>query len=504
MSAGAVTSGGATAGPAPSVLRPNEPSGLEQDWPRAVRVAVWLVSCLAVAAGAALSPVIGVAMAVGVGGALFLLHRPVVAALLVVAVAPAVSGLARGLPVPGARLSEVLIAGTAVLVLLLTRIDEPPWRAVDWLLLVYGLATLALGTAGALAHDIPFNGESISDLVLPFQFLLVLRAATTALTRPQDRVRALRWTLWGGAGVAALAIAQRFVPPVQTAVVALTGSDNYAYNELYFVSRATGPFPIWHFLGAYLLLVALLAVALLVHGDRAVMPRGRLVLVTGLASVGILLTLTFAVLFGLVLGFVVLALWSGRGRVWLSRGAAVGIAASIVASPLIGARLDDQRAPGAGDSIVPQTLSFRWEIWTEQYFPALRGQWLLGYGPGIPPEISWRFTESVYITYLLQGGLVLLVLFLVQQYVLFRSMRGLRVHGDTTRTAVGSTVAAMVVVLLPLHAVFPYMVGLGLPQLLWALAGVAMAGLPRHPSAQPASDPAHGQPASGSTAHPIG
>lgn len=488
MSAVSPGSAQAASPPARSVLRAGEPSGLEQEWPRPVRLAVWAVACIGVAGGTALDPLLGGAVAAAVAGALFLLHRPVVAALLVVAVAPAVSGLARGLPVPGARLSEVLIAGTAVLVLLLTRIDEPPWRAVDWVLLVYGLATLALGIAGALAHDIPFDGESISDLVLPFQFLLVLRAATTALRRPQDRVRALRWTLWGGAAVSALAIAQRFVPPVQAAVVALTGSDNYAYNELYFVPRATGPFPIWHFLGGYLLLVALLAVALLVHGDRLVMGRRDLVVVLVLTTTGIVLTLTFAVLFGLVLGFVVLALWSGRGRVWLSRGVAVGIAAAIVTSPLIGARLDDQRAPGAGDSLVPQTLSFRWQIWTEQYFPAMQGQWLFGYGPGIPPEISWRFTESVYITYLLQGGLVLLVLFLVQQYVLFRSMRQLRWQGDSTRTAVSSAVAAMVVVLLPLHAVFPYMVGLGLPQLLWALAGVAMAGLPR-PSSTPAVRP---------------
>jgi hypothetical protein len=461
------------------VLRVGEPSGLEQAWPTPVRVLVWATACVAVAGGTALSPLVGAAVAAAVAGALFLLHRPVVAAVLVVAVAPAVSGVARGLPVPGARLSEVLIAGTAVLVLLLTRLDEPPWRAVDGTLLVYALATLVLGTVGALLHDIPFDGQSISDLVLPFQFLLVMRAAGTALARPQDRHRALRWTLWGGAAVAALAIAQRFVPPVQSVVVSLTGSENYAFNELYFVSRATGPFPIWHFLGGYLLVVSLLAVALLVHGDRLVMGRRDLVLVLVVTTTGIVLTLTFAVLFGLVLGFVLLALWSGRGRVWLSRGIAVGIAAGIVASPLIGARLDDQRAPGAGDSLVPQTLSFRWEIWTEQYFPALRGQWLFGYGPGIPPEISWRFTESVYITYLLQGGIVLLVLFLAQQYVLFRTMRNLRALGDTTRTAVSSTVAAMVVVLLPLHAVFPYMVGLGLPQLFWALAGVALAGLPR-------------------------
>jgi hypothetical protein len=202
------------------------------------------------------------------------------------------------------------------------------------------------------------------------------------------------------------------------------------------------------------------------------------VVVLVLSTVGIVLTLTLAVLLGLVLGYIVLALWSGRGRVWLSRGLAIGVAAGILASPLIGGRLQDQRSRGE-DSLVPQTLSFRWEIWTEQYFPSMSGRWILGYGPGIPEEIAWRYTESVYITYLLQGGLILVVLFLALQAVLFRQMRDLSRSPDPARVAVSGTVAAMVVVLLPLHGVFPYMVGLGLPQLFFALAGVAFAGLPR-------------------------
>lgn len=475
-----VRSVSARPGSTESAARPEPPvSGLEQSWPRPLRVLCWVVAVLAVSAATALQPLAGVGVTVAVAGALFLLHRPVVGGLLLVAVAPAVSGLARGLPVPGARLSEVLIAGTAVLVLLLTRLDEPPWRAADWMLLLFAIGTLALGIAGAIRHDIPIDERALSDLLLPFQFLLIMRAATTALVRRGDRVRALRWTLWTGAAVSVLAIAQRYIPPVQSFVVTLTGSDNYAYNDLYFVPRATGPFPIWHFLGGYLLVVALLAIALLIAGDTAVLRRRNLLLVLVVATTGIVLTLTLAVLFGLVLGFIVLALWSGRGRVWLSRGLAVGAAAAIIASPLIGGRLQDQRDPGAEDSLVPQTLSFRWEIWTEQYFPSMDGRWIFGYGPAIPDEITWRYTESVYITYLLQGGLVLVVLFLALMAVLFRQMRDLRTDPDPTRVAVASTVAAMAVVLLPLHAVFPYMVGLGLPQLFFALAGVALAGLPR-------------------------
>lgn len=461
--------------PSPSP-RPDPQSGLEQGWPRGVRILVWAVAVLAAAGGTALEPMVGVGVALTVAGALFLLHRPVVGALLVVAVAPAVSGLARGLPVPGARISEILIAGTAVLILLLTRVDEPPWRAVDWLLLLFAVATLVLGTAGAIRHDIPFDSEALSDLLQPFQYVLIVRVAATALVRREDRARALRWTLWASMAVSLLAIVQRFFPPVQDLFVPLTGSNNYAFNELYFVSRATGPFPIWHFLGGYLLVVALLAVALLMHGDREVLPRRWLIVALVLNTVGIILTLTLAIIFGLVLGFVVLALWSGRGRLWLGRGAAAGLAVAILASPLVGGRVQDQLgAPTSSESWVPETLSFRWEVWTEQFFPSLASRWVTGYGPGLPPEITWRFTESVYITYLLQGGLVLLLVFLALNLVLLRTMLDQRNPRDPVRTAVASTVAAMVVVLLPLHGIFPYMTGLGLPQVFWALAGVALA-----------------------------
>lgn len=462
--------------PPARVLRPIPLSGLEQGWPVGVRVAVWVLAVLAAAGGTALQPMIGAGVALVVAGALFLLHRPVVGALLVVGVVPAVSGLARGLPVPGARVSEILLAGTAVLVLLLTRIDEPPWRAVDWWLLLFAVATLGLGTAGAIRHDIPFDNEALSDLLQPFQYLLIVRVAATALVRREDRARALRWALWASAVVVLIAIVQRVVPAVQDLFIPLTGSDNYAFNELYFVSRATGPFPIWHFLGGYLLVVALLAVALLMHGDTEVLARRWLVLVLVLDVVGIVLTLTLAIILGLVLGFVVLALWSGRGRLWLGRGAAAGLAVAILASPLIGGRVQDQLgAPSTGESWVPETLSFRYEVWTEQFFPSLATRWVTGYGPGLPPEITWRFTESVYITYLLQGGLVLLLVFLALNLVLLRTMLDQRDPQDTARTSVASAVAAMVVVLIPLHGIFPYMTGLGLPQIFWALAGVALA-----------------------------
>lgn len=451
------------------------PSGFSQEWPRTVRGLLALVAALLVGAGAGFQPVVGAALLVVVTAGLVLLSRPALGAVLVVAVAPAVAGLARGLVVPGARLGEALIGGVAVIVLVLTRVDEPRWRAVDACLLLFATLTLVLGLAGSFQHLITLDGPAVASLTQPLQFVLASRVTVTALRRPADRVVALRWTLVVGGAVAALSIAQRVVPSVQATVVSLTGSDNYAFNELYFVPRATGPFPIWHFLGAYLMLITLLATALLAQGDRQVLSARGLLLVAALSTTGVVLTLTLAILFGLVVGLVVVALWSPRPRVYLLRGLAVTLAAGLAASPLIAGRLSDQTTRGS-DSLVPQTLSFRWTVWTQQYLPALRGRWLLGYGPTIPPEVFWRYTESVYVTYLLQGGVLLLSVFLVLEVLVWRAMSDLRRAADPVRLAAASTVAAVTAALVPMHTIFPYMTGLGMPQLYWALVGLALAG----------------------------
>src|SRR5436309_1219515 len=101
-----------------------------------------------VGAGAGFQPRVGVGLLFAVALALLALVRPVTAALVMVAVVPVVAGLARGLPVPGLRPSEALIGGLAPLILLVRQArTAPPWRTLDWVALLYVLATALLGAA---------------------------------------------------------------------------------------------------------------------------------------------------------------------------------------------------------------------------------------------------------------------------------------------------------------------------------------------------------------------
>jgi hypothetical protein len=194
------------------------------------------------------------------------------------------------------------------------------------------------------------------------------------------------------------------------------------------------------------------------------------------------LTLTLTIIGGLLAAAIILSLLTRRaGKFFVYGGLGLGVAA-FAAAPLIGGRLADQFAQNAADGgspYVPQTLSYRIAVWTQQYGPALHGRWAAGYGPTIPPDVTWKYTESLYITLLLRGGIPLLLAFAAFQGSLFFAARKQFVAADPTQRATARVVAAMAIVLVPMHAIFPYFTSVGLPHLVAGAAGIMLAGYRR-------------------------
>ena len=91
------------------------------------------------------------------------------------------------------------------------------------------------------------------------------------------------------------------------------------------VARATGPFPHWHNLAGYLLLILLLGVSLLHERDQRVMRRPLLALVLAPAFVALGQTASIAPLLGLVVGAFLIASYVGRDTTGLL--VAVGVVA---------------------------------------------------------------------------------------------------------------------------------------------------------------------------------
>jgi O-Antigen ligase len=452
--------------------------------PKPALVTAGLGGVAAVAVGATLAqagPERGFLLVVGAVGAIALgllaLQRPDVGALVLVAVVPITSGIERGVPVPGFRLSEVLIGGLAGLILVSAKHQQRvPWRTFDWLAALYVITTVLFGAYDLVGRGAEFSNDNIGKLLGPFQFFLLYRAVVTALPTNGQRQLAVKLALVSTVPVAALAILQQVdLLGARAFAQRLTGADAASLSlDPSFVlgARASGPFPAWHTLGGYLFLAILLGVGLLLDRSVKTIRTGLLAPILVLAGVALVLTLTAAPMLGVIVGSVLLGLWVRRfGRVAVVVAAGLAVAVLLFA-PLFRARYEQQfGTSGVG---VPETLVFRYDVWTEQYLPFLSNRLATGYGPDTPP-VGWGYTESVYITMLVRGGLPLLLVYLALMWALLVAAYRSTADNDPFQAAVARVMVVAVVMLVFMHFVSSYFVTSGLPHLMWALAGVLFA-----------------------------
>jgi hypothetical protein len=211
------------------------------------------------------------------------------------------------------------------------------------------------------------------------------------------------------------------------------------------------------------------------------MSRRSLNVILAFAVVGITLTLTLGPIIGAVLGSIGLGAASGRSRkviAWLAAGALVIV---VLLGPFLAARLDQQfesrvgQASGAaGPSFLPQTLRYRIEVWREQYLPLVAPNLLTGYGPGLPPYVNWRYTETLYVTLLLKGGLPLLIVYaglMFAAWSLAGSVASSPRAGPGDR-CIAQVVLTLILILIPMHLINPYFANTGLAHPLWILFGL--------------------------------
>jgi hypothetical protein len=446
-----------------------------------VIVGVALASSIAVGAAVALKPKLAVVAVLAVAGGLAVLRRPAVGGYLLAGLVPITSGLRNGFPIPGFRFSEVLIGTLSVAILLPASARQTlRWRALDWFLLAYVVAAAGIG-AYSLNHDgVALSSGVIGTLFGPLQFLLLYRAIAVSLPLHAQRNIALRLLLLASIPVSIIALAQQLrISGINTFVSNITGSTVFnGYG--YFFARATGPFDHWTPLAGYLLVMLLLGISLLLHDVKGVLPRRAMLLILGLDALGLLLSAELSAMVALVLTGLALGLWSGRLQVFLRWGVLVVLLLGASFGSYLQARLSTEFYSSAGSgrsALVPQTLQFRLTVWTQQYFPAIRAHLFFGYGPVLPNSIVWQFTESQYVTFLMWGGIPLLVVFLAAMWALFARARAMaRPAGDDpSRWAMARAVALLVVAIYLIGAIYPYMTSAGLPQALWVLVGIMVA-----------------------------
>jgi hypothetical protein len=456
------------------------------------------VTIIAVGASAGYKPLAGVAIIAGVVWGLIVIARPDIGGYVLVALVPAVSGLRPGLPVPGLRISEIIIVATALTVLATASHDGAPrWRRLDTAAIAYVVVSFGAGLFDQLHGDRPLGLTELATMIGPLEFFLIYRAVIHALPDERRRVTACRWLIVTSVPVSLLGIMQEArLPGVRPFVQSIIGKPDlaslYSYAQL---NRATGPFPQWHMLAGYLLVIMLLAINLLMRGENKVIDKRWMILILLVDGVALAETVSITPVAGLVAGTLILAAMNrrlGKVTMYLALGAVV---LGIAFAPTIAKRYDEQFKSTSTLAItappgLPETIGYRYQVWTQEYLPSLAGRWLVGYGPDLPPEAAqWPYTESMYLTLLLRGGVLLLAVWVALMAEFYGiAKRRIREHVRVAAArqpddapvglALAQVLLTMVVLLYPMQMVMPYFVDSGLPQVFWALAGLVAAAGP--------------------------
>ena len=436
--------------------------------------------------GAVLLPLIAVGLGVHnikysigfvvlVGLVCMVLARPVFGGFLLVALVPAISGLAPGVLTPNIRASEVLIGVVGVTILVATRpVAAVRWGLLEWVLLAYGLLWALLGAYNAAALGQHLGFSNFGTLIGQLQFFLLYRAVRVTLRTPRQRLTAVIVMMVATVPLAVLAAFQEVnVGGLRPSLVSVTGNASPLQQSG--IIRATSLFGNWAALAGYLFPILLVLVALGLSGR--IRRYRRTALAVGMAMViGLLLTAELSVLICLVLGLLVIGVQYGQSRrllTWFAIATAVSL---IVVGPVIAQRLNAQFGQVGGSStssIEPQTVTFRQAIWTQQYLPAIAERPLTGYGTQLPPTIRWPYPESQYIALLIEGGYPLLIMYLCLVVAMLVKANHAARSPDTLECAIGRSLLISVVSLFFLGITWPFLSNGGMPQVLWCLFALA-------------------------------
>ncbi|MGH3251282.1 MAG: flippase [Trebonia sp.] len=426
-----------------------------------------------------LGPKYAVAALFGVAVIVVVLARPVIGAYALVAAVPPVSGLRAGLPVPQFRLSEILIVSVGLLLLLIARPGQTPrWRAFDWLALGYAVANAGLGAAALLSRGSPITIGTADKLFGPLQFFLLYRAVLTTLTTQRQRQAALRLLFFASVPVSLLAILQEMhAPGVVNLLANITDSQAFPTNVG--VARATGPFALWHDLGSYLFVIVMLGVALLINQSWQVIKPRMLAAIVVLAGIALVCTVSATPIAGTAVGVLALAVTARPRKQWLTRVAGLTVVLGAAFGPILDSRFQQQfalQAPIKQLPYLPQNFDFRITVWTTEFLPVIAKHLTIGYGPVFPPGLAFSYTESVYVTLLLRGGLPLLFLYAGLMLALALQARHLRNNPDAERRAIARVLFVVIVLVVFMQMTTNYFVNAGFPFLFWILAALLMSG----------------------------
>lgn len=398
--------------------------------------------------------------------------------MAVLALVPALSGVERGLLVPGLKVSDLLILLLVGLLLVRRRFawDRRDW--LGWSVLAYGVIQVATSIINFLERDEIGVGELIKSVGSVSQFALLFAVAFTIGGTTSGIARWARYSVITAAAIAVIGLLQLAdLGPTREIVAVLTGNPELADLPWWKTYRATGLFPSWHAYSMYVAMNLLLALSMLLRGVRS--ERRLYLIVTVILAGGVLIGLTATPILVAVVGAALLLPWKLLRRV-IPVGLVAG-ALILVATPLGGIvmeRLTKQQNSREGNfAFLPETLQYRVNAWVDGYFPLIGANLWTGYGPlGEADADVLPYAESMYIRVLTTGGVFLfLALIAVIVCAAIRMFRIRQRYAGTRSdelSALARPVFLFVVLVAVAQLLHPYMNDAGSAPLLFSAIGI--------------------------------
>ena len=348
-----------------------------------VRVSVW---CDAVVKATAFQPI----------GLLYLL----------VIATPLTAAMPQGQLIPILGLNDALTVTAAafalVYVLLRGRgVSAPPvLGAAIWGFVIF---TVAVPMAGYAVRGLEFDAAGVLNLLSPLRFVLLLWLFAVVPSSSSQRARVVLLMTLSAGFVAAVGLLQAAgAAPVTQWLQAWYPSGHGERAEV--VGRVTSVIGSWNSLAMFLL-TALLLIAATYQDEPRRHYRRAMMVCAALALVCLIATNLYSGILGGVLGLVLLQATDGRRLRLLIPLAVVGFIGFLLLYPTVADRAAVQFA---SDSVIPQTLRFRYHVWTTHFMPAIARDPVLGVHPtfdGVP----FPYPESQYVYLLYRSGLVSLI-----------------------------------------------------------------------------------------------
>lgn len=357
---------------------------------------------------AIISPLIPIGLIIGAVFALVALRHPMILCYAIIVAVAFVSGIPRGHLIPLFVPNEPVLAGSVGLAFffIMLRRGAPTFaRPVLLAMIIFVAGTALLPVVSYQLRGWSLSITTIFSLMAPAQYVVLAILYFYIPQNDQDRMRVLQLMILCASGVSIIGLMQGFgVGPVRSIL------ENYYWSlqltSAEDVGRVTSVFGSWNTLGNFLMTIVILIMAL--HGHV----KNRLYLVNmgvslALCGACLLASGSFASLGGMAVGVFLVKAFDRANLKILVAIMVVMAVGFLVLQGLLSERLAYQFGNNNG-SIVPQTLAYRFEVWTKIYLPIISKHLWWGWAPTFE-SVSWGWAESQYLFLLFRSGIFSLI-----------------------------------------------------------------------------------------------